>query len=153
MSEIARYKNNSSPSTDADKIHAELRYFFNYLNVILYSLPLSKDIDCLILWKNGLHWYDIFEINLPKSVIFPTKLCTSQTVFGFSISDNIFIYVGFGSISLLLTTCPKNCLEDTLNAHFKGFSFILNLQKISKKISTSSIWFLDSLLLTTISSM
>ena len=44
--------------------------------------------------------------------------------FGGSMSNIAWILPGFASIPLCETMNPKNFLEETLNAHLLGFSFI-----------------------------
>ena len=63
------------------------------------------------------------------------------------------IYSGFALIYCLVTKCPKNFLELTLNAHFAMFSLSLCLFSIVNTSVKSLMWSDSLLLLTLISSM
>ena len=115
----------SSSGSGEDIIRGEMRYCFNSIKVFSYSGLHKEEVFFLMLLKNGSHLSDIREINLLRAAIFPVNLCTSLIDFGVSIPEMDCNCVGLASMPRLVTICPKNCPEDTQNAHFAGFNRIL----------------------------
>ncbi|KAI5313862.1 hypothetical protein L3X38_043038 [Prunus dulcis] len=57
-----------------------------------------------------------------RAAIHSVKTCTSLGILGSGIFHNTSTFNGLGSMPRLFTICPKDCPDETPNAHFFGLS-------------------------------
>ena len=129
------------------------RYSTIFLRAFFCSCPQSISlVPFLALWS-GQHFSDTRGIKWFRAIILPMGDCTSLIVMGSCSVIKFFICIGCGSIPRLLTTCTRNCPDDTPNTHFAGLSLIRNVRKIAKTLVRCSMCDSFFLLLTHRSSM
>ena len=143
-SEIARYKDNSSPSFDLERSGGVLRYYLSSSKAIQHSSIHSKLFICLITLKKGRHLLVDREINLLRAAMRLAKRCTSFVVQGGYMSKMAQTFSGFASIPRHETMNPRNLPEATPKAHLARLSFILYFRRVwnvSAKSETCSTAF------------